>query len=138
MYDLSRFHKAQKRDYDIALSEIKAGRKCSHWMWYVFPQLKGLGMSSMADYYGIDGLDEAKEYLQDPVLRSRLIEISLALLTLDTNDAKSVMGFPDHLKLHSCMTLFALADPEEEVFERVLEKFYEGKNDPRTLTMVKG
>ena len=138
MYDLSRFHKAQKRDYDIALSEIKAGRKCSHWMWYVFPQLKGLGMSSMADYYGIDGLDEAKEYLQDPVLRSRLIEISSALLTLDTNDARAVMGSPDHLKLRSCMTLFALADPEEKVFERVLEKFYEGKSDPRTLKMVEG
>ena len=138
MYNLSRFHKAQMNDYNTALSEIRAGRKISHWMWYIFPQLKGLGMSGMADYYGIDGLDEAKSYLLDEELRMRLVEISNALLMLDTNDARAVMGSPDHLKLRSCMTLFALADPDEKVFGKVLDKFYEGKKDPRTLKMVEG
>lgn len=138
LYNLSRFHKAQKKDYGTVLAEIKAGRKLPHWMWYIFPQLKGLGMSDMADYYGLDGVDEAKAYLQDDELRSRLVEISLALLKLDTNDAKAVMGSPDHLKLRSSMTLFAIADPEEEVFEKVLDKFYEGKMDPRTMKMLGG
>ncbi len=123
-YDLSRFHKAQARDYKTALSEIRSGRKRSHWMWYIFPQIKGLGHSDMADYYGISNLEEAKDYLADPILKERLTEISSALLALDSRDAKAVMGVPDNLKLRSCMTLFAIADPDEEVFQKVLDKFY--------------
>ena len=135
-YNLTRFYKAQEMDYETALSEIKSGRKRSHWMWYIFPQLKGLGMSGMADYYGIDGLEEAKAYLNDEILRARLIEISSALLTLDTSDARAVMGSPDHLKLRSSMTLFSLADPDEEVFKKVLDKYYGGKPDPKTEQMI--
>ena len=136
-FDLSRFYKAQERDYEIALSEILAGRKQSHWMWYIFPQLKGLGHSGMADYYGINGLDEAAAYLADPVLREHLVRISSALLTLETSDPKEVMGSPDDLKLKSCMTLFAAADPDEKVFTKVLEKYYGGETDKRTEMMLK-
>ena len=135
-YDLNRFRKAQDKDYDLALSEIKAGRKRSHWIWYIFPQLKGLGMSSLAEYYGLQDLDEAKAYLADPVLRERLIEISGALLALDSSDPVSVMGFPDDLKLRSCMTLFSEADPEETVFQKVLNKFYNGRKDERTIQLL--
>ena len=136
-FDLSRFYKAQERDYEIALSEILAGRKQSHWMWYIFPQLKGLGHSGMADYYGINGLDEAAAYLADSVLREHLVRISSALLALETSDPKEVMGSPDDLKLKSCMTLFAAADPDEKVFTKVLEKYYGGETDKRTEMMLK-
>ena len=136
-YDLNRFRKAQNGDYDLALSEIKAGRKRSHWIWYIFPQLKGLGMSGMAEYYGLQDLNEAKAYLSDPVLRKRLIEISNALLALDSSDPGSVMGYPDDLKLRSCMTLFSEADPDEPVFRKVLDKFYDGRKDKITLDLLK-
>ena len=105
-------------------------------MWYVFPQLKGLGMSGMAEYYGIDGLDEAAAYIKDPVLRDRLLEISGALLELDSCDAGYVMGYPDDLKLRSCMTLFQAAAPNEIVFQKVLDKFYGGEGDRATLKML--
>ncbi|MCD8104363.1 MAG: DUF1810 domain-containing protein [Lachnospiraceae bacterium] len=137
MADLSRFHEAQKYDYDIALSEIKNGRKMSCWMWYIFPQLKGLGMSSMARYYGISDLQEAREYMADEKLRSNLLEISGALLELDTDNPTSVMGVPDDMKLCSCMTLFAKAAPDEKVFFAVLDKFFHGEPDQRTLAMIK-
>ena len=136
MYDLERFVKAQQYDYDTALREIRGGRKRSHWMWYIFPQLKGLGYSSTSQYYGIRDLDEAKAYLQHPVLGARLVEISEALLTLDTDDAGAVMGYPDNLKLHSCMTLFELAAPDQPVFSRVLEKYFAGHADRRTREML--
>ena len=135
-YDLSRFHKAQEGDYRQALSEIKAGRKRSHWIWYIFPQLKGLGFSHMAEYYGIDGLDEAKAYLADPVLKERLLEISRALLGLETGNALEVMGYPDNLKLLSSMTLFSEAEPNNYVFSSVLDKFFEGRKDGVTLQMI--
>ena len=135
-YDLDRFVKAQEYDYDTALREIRGGRKRSHWMWYIFPQLQGLGYSSTSQYYGIRDLEEAKDYLEHPVLGPRLLEISEALLTLDTDDAGAVMGYPDNLKLHSCMTLFELAAPEQPVFARVLEKFYAGHRDRRTLELL--
>ena len=137
VYDLNRFRKAQNGDYDLALSEIKAGRKRSHWIWYIFPQLKGLGMSGMAEYYGLQDLNEAKAYLSNPVLRKRLIEISNALLALDSSDPGSVMGYPDDLKLRSCMTLFSEADPDEPVFRKVLDKFYDGRKDKLTLDLLK-
>ena len=111
-YDLSRFHKAQQGSYETALAEIRSGRKCSHWIWYIFPQIQGLGFSSTAQYYAIENLEEAKAYLADPVLRERLLEISNALLALDSCDPSEVMGYPDDLKLRSSMTLFSLAEPE--------------------------
>ena len=136
MYDLNRFKKAQEMDYQAALEEVKAGRKTSHWIWYIFPQLKGLGFSGMSDYYGIDGLTEAKEYLADPLLRSRLIEISEALLNTGGNDPSEIFGYPDDLKVHSSMTLFAIADPDEPVFSQVLDRFYGGRLDQGTIWIL--
>ena len=135
--DLSRFTQAHERDYETALSEIRNGRKRSHWMWYIFPQLKGLGMSSTSDYYGIKDMDEAKAFLSDPYLGGNLREISNALLKLDTNNALEVFGSPDNLKLCSSMTLFASAEGESSVFRKVLEKFFQGKDDERTLALLK-
>ncbi|MBR4164315.1 MAG: DUF1810 domain-containing protein [Solobacterium sp.] len=134
--DLSRFHKAQETDYKIALREIQNGRKRSHWMWYIFPQLKGLGHSGMAEYYGISGIEEAKAYLKDPVLGARLLEISKALLKIECDDPRIVMGYPDNLKLKSCMTLFAEADPETDIFQSVLNKFFNGEKDTLTLSLL--
>ena len=135
-YDLQRFLKAQERDYDKALAEIRSGRKRSHWIWYIFPQIRGLGFSTTADYYGIRGLGEAQAYMKDPVLRKRLLEITGALLDLPSADAAAVMGYPDDLKLRSSMTLFSAAAPEEMVFQRVLDKFYDGQPDRKTLEML--
>ena len=136
-YDLSRFHKAQQGSYETALAEIRSGRKCSHWIWYIFPQIQGLGFSSTAQYYAIENLEEAKAYLADPVLRERLLEISNALLALDSCDPSEVMGYPDDLKLRSSMTLFSLAEPECTVFRDVLEKFYDGQEDSRTIALCR-
>ena len=135
-YHLERFLTAQERDYATALREIRSGRKRSHWIWYIFPQLKDLGYSETANYYGIKDLDEAKAYLSEPTLRTRLIEISEALLSLRMNDPETVMGHPDDLKLRSSMTLFAAADPEEPVFGQVLDKFFHGRPDQRTLDLI--
>ena len=131
-YNLDRFIKAQTHDYEIAFSEIRAGHKRSHWIWYIFPQVKGLGMSAISEEYGIDGIDEAKAYMENPVLREHLIEISEALLDLESDDALDVMGYPDNLKLRSSMTLFSEAAPDEEVFSKVLDKFFGGEKDPET------
>ena len=136
-YDLSRFLKAQGRDYETALAEIRSGRKRSHWIWYIFPQLKGLGFSTLSYHYGIDDIGEAKAYMEDAVLRERLLEISGALLTLSSSDATAVMGFPDDLKLRSCMTLFREAAPEETVFQHVLDKFFGGRGDEITLRLLR-
>ena len=136
MYDLSRFLEAQNNSYDTALREIRAGRKRSHWMWYIFPQIRGLGYSAMAQHYAIRDLGEAREYLQHPVLGPRLIEISEALLALDQSDPRRVMGSPDDLKLRSCMTLFQCAAPDQSVFGKVLDKFYGGRPDERTLEIL--
>ena len=135
-FDLDRFKKAQEEDYPYALQEIKAGRKRSHWIWYIFPQLKGLGFSSMSDYYGIDGRAEAQAYIADSVLRARLVEISQALLALESNNPTQVMGYPDDLKLKSSMTLFAEVAPDIPVFAQVLQKFVAGEKDPRTLKLL--
>ena len=136
MYDLERFYEAQEYDYETALSEIRNGRKESHWMWYIFPQVSGLGRSTMAEYYAIRSREEAKVYIEDPVLGKRLIEISQALLQVDSDDAEEVMGWPDNLKLRSCMTLFAEVAPEQPVFRSVLEKFYDGEMDGKTLDIL--
>ena len=133
---LERFIEPQEQDYEQALKEIRNGRKVSHWIWYIFPQLRGLGKSYMSDYYGIRDLDEAKAFLQDPYLGKHLQKISEALLNLDNDNATQIMGRPDDMKLKSSMTLFACADPEKADFEKVLEKFYNGHKDVRTLKML--
>lgn len=135
MHDLNRFISAQERSYDAALREIKAGRKRTHWMWYIFPQIAGLGFSSTAQFYAISSMQEAKDYYAHPVLGKRLVEISEALLALDTSDAGAVMGYPDDLKLRSSMTLF-LAASGDAVFQKVLDKFYSGKPDSKTLNIL--
>ena len=135
-YDLQRFHKAQNFDYPVALGEIKNGCKESHWMWYIFPQLKELGYSSTAKYYGLTK-DEAKAYINDEILKFRLMEISQVLLELKSNDATEIFGYPDDLKLKSSMTLFSEIAPEIEVFDKVLEKFFSGKKDNKTLEWLK-
>ena len=134
--DLMRFLQAQKGSYAQALAEIKQGRKVSHWIWYIFPQLKGLGRSSMSEFYGISGMEEARAYLKDPVLGARLVEICNALLALDAEDIVRVMGRPDDKKLKSSMTLFEAAAEDPAVFQKVLEKYYRGKRDGSTLRML--
>ena len=136
-YDLSRFLKVQERDYDTALAEIKAGRKTSHWIWYIFPQLGELGFSPTAKYYGIVDLDETRAYLADNLLRTRLLEISQALLNLPSRDIEDIMGYPDNLKLRSSMTLFHLAEPTCDIFPKVLDKFFGGKPDEKTIALCK-
>lgn len=135
MHDLNRFISAQERSYDAALREIKSGHKATHWMWYIFPQIAGLGFSSTARFYAISSMQEAKDYYAHPVLGKRLVEISEALLALDTSDAGAVMGYPDDLKLRSSMTLF-LAASGDAVFQKVLDKFYSGKPDSKTLSIL--
>jgi len=134
---VSRFLEAQRWSYADALREIRAGRKESHWIWFIFPQLKGLGQSYTAEKYGIRDLDEAAEYLSDPTLKARLIEISEALLALPGSDPRAVMDNPDDLKLRSSMTLFAAAAPDIPVFQQVLDKYYHGQPDPKTLALLK-
>jgi uncharacterized protein (DUF1810 family) len=134
--NLERFRKAQRDSYDTALREIQNGRKRSHWMWYIFPQIAGLGYSPTAQYYAIRDLDEAVDFLNDKALGKNLIEISEALLLIESNDATAVMGYPDDMKLRSSMTLFELADPECKVFQKVLDKFYHGERDERTLEIL--
>lgn len=136
MADLQRFIDAQRNDYEQALQEVKSGRKRTHWMWYIFPQIHGLGMTPISDYYSIRSLREAKDYLKDPVLGARLVEISKALLELNTSDPHAVFGSPDDLKLRSCMTLFERADPQNPVFGDVLGKYYRGERDQRTLEIL--
>ena len=137
IYDLSRFIKAQENDYDTALSEIKAGRKTSHWIWYIFPQLEELGFSPTAKFYGIVDLDEARAYLANNLLRTRLIEISQAMLDLSSRDIKDIMDYPDNLKLCSSMTLFHLAEPTCDVFQKTPDKYFDGKPDKKTIALCK-
>ena len=125
---LNRFLEAQKIMYETALEEIKKGEKESHWIWYIFPQLRGLGYSPKAYTYGIDGLEEAKAYLEHPVLSARLIEITEALLTHRGKDIEDIMGDIDALKLRSSMTLFALISEPKSVFHRVLEASVIGRS----------
>lgn len=133
---LERFVEAQETSYATALSEIKRGRKQTHWMWYIFPQLKGLGVSSTAQYYGLTDAAEAEQYSQHPVLGPRLLDISSALLELASSNATTIMGSPDDVKLKSSMTLFASLPGANPVFQRVLDKFYQGAQDPNTLRLL--
>lgn len=133
---LERFAKAQNMDFQKALNEIRNGQKQSHWMWYIFPQLKGLGHSSNSEYYGIVNIEEAKAFLNDAYLGSNIRKISAALLALECNDVRLIMGSPDDKKLKSSMTLFSVASGNEDVFRNVLDKFFNGEMDHRTLKML--
>lgn len=135
---LIRFLEAQEKDYEIALEEIKNGKKESHWIWYVFPQLRGLGNSYMSEIYGIESIVEARDFTFDEILGPRLIEITSELLKLSTNNIADVMPYPDDLKLRSSMTLFAEARPDLDIFQKVLDKFYEGKRDNLTIEKLYG
>ena len=135
-FDLQRFLDAQEQDFDVALGEIRSGRKLSHWIWYVFPQLAGLGHSYMCQIYGIRGIEEARAYLAHPVLRARLEQITSALLELDERDPVRVMGGIDALKLRSCMTLFSRVEGASSVFAQVIDEFYGGEPDSLTLQML--
>jgi uncharacterized protein (DUF1810 family) len=134
---LERFVTAQQNYYVTALREIQNGQKRSHWMWFIFPQIAGLGYSETAQYYAIHDLEEAKDFLNDDTLGKNLIEISEALLHVKSDDATEVMGWPDDMKLKSSMTLFALAKPECEVFQKVLDKFFDGEQDQRTIEILR-
>ena len=133
---LKRFLTAQEGDYARALAEIKNGRKQSHWMWYIFPQIAGLGFSETAKFYAINDIQEARDYLEHSVLGSRLIEISSALLQHKGKTANQIFGSPDDLKLRSSMTLFSLVNDTDPVFQAVLDKYYGGSPDPKTLLLV--
>ena len=135
--DLNRFLNAQEKDFENAMAEIKSGKKESHWMWYVFPQIKGLGFSQMSIYYSIQDIKEAKDYLDHPLLGSRLKDITLEVLALKENNATRVFGIPDNLKLKSSMTLFALVDSsEEKIFKNVIDNFFDGQLDDKTLYLL--
>ncbi|RZK41895.1 MAG: DUF1810 domain-containing protein [Pedobacter sp.] len=134
--DLSRFLEAQQDSYETALTEVKNGRKKSHWMWYIFPQLRGLGFTDTSKYYAINDLKEAKKYLSHPILGKRLIEICDALLKLNNDNANAVFGSPDDLKLRSSITLFSLADKANPIFKRLIDKFFKGHEDEKTLILL--
>jgi uncharacterized protein (DUF1810 family) len=135
-YNLQRFIDAQQNSYAAALAEIKNGYKKSHWMWYIFPQIAGLGYSQTSQFYAINDLTEATLYLQHELLGKRLLEICQALLDLDTDNAYRIFGDPDDLKLCSSMTLFAQVHNTPPVFKNVLDKFFGGKADVKTLQLL--
>jgi uncharacterized protein (DUF1810 family) len=132
-FDLERFVAAQDPVYDTVLAELRSGRKRSHWMWFVFPQLAALGRSATAQHYGISGLAEGQAYLSHPVLGARLRECSRLVAAIDGRSAEEVFGFPDNLKLRSSMTLFAHCGEDRADFDAVLAKFYGGEEDPATV-----
>jgi uncharacterized protein (DUF1810 family) len=134
--NLDRFIEAQGGSYEVALLEIQNGRKLSHWMWYIFPQIKGLGHSEMSRKYAIQSVDEAQAYLKHPLLGARLIEISIALLKIENSSIDEIMGSPDDLKLKSSMTLFSLIESSNPVFGAVLEKYFGGIRDEQTLEII--
>jgi uncharacterized protein (DUF1810 family) len=136
-FDLSRFVDAQFLTYPIALNELHSGRKRGHWMWFIFPQLRGLGRSSMAEHYGIAGLEEANAYLAHAVLGERLAEATAAVLRHSDLSAHAIFGSPDDLKFHSSMTLFGLAAGEGSIFGEALGAFFSGEQDDATLRLLK-
>ena len=136
-FDLDRFVQAQAEDYDDALAEVRRGRKQSHWMWYVFPQFDGLGMSSISQHYAIRSMAEAEAYLAHPVLGPRLNEIAAAALAVDGRSAHDIFGSPDDLKLRSSATLFAAVSPGGSVFHRLLDTYFGGEPDEKTLRLMR-
>ena len=135
-FDLERFVQAQEPVYAAAVAELRAGRKRSHWMWFVFPQIAGLGTSEMAQRYALASGDEAAAYLAHPLLGRRLRECAAIVASLDTESAEQVFGHPDELKFRSSMTLFADVAPDEAVFQACIDKFYDGEPDPQTLARI--
>lgn len=135
-HDLERFLLAQRESFLLALAEIRSGRKKSHWMWYIFPQFKGLGFSSMSQRYAIKSATEARAYLQHPILGTRLVQCCEAAVCGDGRSASEVFGTPDDTKLQSCATLFAAVSPPGSVFEQVLEKFFHGSWDEETVRLI--
>ena len=136
MNNLKRFLEAQETDYATALAEIRRGRKQSHWMWYVFPQIGGLGFSQTSKFYAIKNRAEAESYLAHPILGKRLVEISNALLEVEGKTANQIFGSPDDAKLKSSMTLFGAMDETYPVFQTVLDKYFNGVKDARTLELI--
>lgn len=134
-HSLERFVDAQERMYEKALAEVKNGKKLSHWIWYIFPQMKGLGESNNSRYYGIDDIDEAKGYLQHPILGRRLREITTTFLELSGVNAKDVFGDLDAMKVRSCMTLFNEVS-DDDLFHKVLERYFSGLADEKTLAIL--
>jgi uncharacterized protein (DUF1810 family) len=135
-HNLSRFVQAQEYSYDQALSEIRSGRKQSHWMWYIFPQLEGLGFSPTSRRYSIKSIAEAEAYLRHPILGPRLVECCEATLRVEGRSAFDIFGSPDDMKLRSCATLFALVSPAGSVFHRLLDKYFQGNRDVQTLRLL--
>ncbi len=135
-FDLDRFLVAQADSFAQALAELRAGRKQSHWMWYVFPQFAGLGMSPMSKRFAIRSVAEAAAYLAHPVLGPRLREVAEAALAIPTRSALAIFGSPDDAKLRSCATLFALVSPEGSVFHRILDKYFASRRDEQTLRLT--
>jgi uncharacterized protein (DUF1810 family) len=135
-FDLRRFISAQDSVYDRVLEELKSGRKRSHWMWYIFPQVDGLGYSATSKHYAIKSMEEARAYLNHPVLGSRLLECTDAVLAIEGREVSDILGYPDDLKLQSSMTLFASAAGPDSVFVRVLDKYFQGERDVRTLRLL--
>jgi uncharacterized protein (DUF1810 family) len=136
-FDLCRFTSAQYAVYGRVLAEIKNGQKRTHWMWYIFPQLYGLGLSSISKRYAIKSIEEARQYLNHPVLGKRLLECAEAALTIEGRSASEIFGYPDDLKLRSSMTLFAFVATPGSVFVRVLDKYFNGEQDVATLNILK-
>jgi uncharacterized protein (DUF1810 family) len=135
-HNLNRFMQAQEGDYARALAEIRSGRKRSHWMWYIFPQFDGLGSSPTSKRYAIKSVAEAKAYLDHPVLGPRLRECVEAALGVEGRSASEIFGSPDDMKLRSCATLFAHVSPAGSVFDRLLDKYYQGDRDSKTLRLL--
>jgi uncharacterized protein (DUF1810 family) len=131
-YDLQRFVDAQDRVYDIVRAELRQGRKRSHWMWFIFPQIAGLGHSAMSMRYAISSLAEAEAYLKHPVLGPRLRECTRLVMLVEGRSAREILGSPDDMKFHSCLTLFANAAPEDSLFRDALEKYFDGAEDSLT------
>ena len=137
IYNLERFIKAQAGIYETAVYELKNGHKTSHWMWFIFPQIKGLGFSSMSIQYSISSRPEAEEYLNHPILGSRIRECTRIVLSIDNLSAKQIFGSIDELKFRSSMTLFNYVQTNENIFELVLAKYFKGQQDNRTLEILK-
>jgi len=136
VYNLHRFLDAQERVYDTVLNELRAGRKASHWIWFIFPQIAGLGHSAMAQKFAIASLDEATAYLQHPILGPRLRACTQLVLDVNGRSAEEIFGYPDHLKFRSCMTLFLTTAPDNTIFNDALLKYFDGKPDQLTLDIL--
>jgi len=135
-FDLQRFIDAQSGAFESALAELRRGRKAGHWMWFIFPQIRGLGASLTSQRYAIQSREEAAAYLADPILGQRLIECTESLLSIEGTTAEEIFGYPDVLKLRSSLTLFEQVSDDEGVFSAALEKYYQGQRDPRTLALL--